>query len=219
MKPKPIGIVGGAGPLAAVSLLKQTFCFAQQMYGCWKDDDFPKVFVISFPFSDMLSQNTDCILVRNELRSCLQKLRTDGAQILAIACNTLHAFLDEEEEEREDLLQLPKIIAEEIDFDQTPLILGTSTSVRFDLYQRRYPCVYPDQKTQEAVDEIITQILKGEDVLSKLRTLIATRKEKTILLGCTELSIYTEDLLNCNKQIIDPLKTISKKLINKSFGV
>lgn len=220
MKPKPIGIIGGAGPIAGISLLEQIFCFARDVYGCWKDEDFPKVLVISFPFSDMLSETLEISSIQNELKSCLKKLRADGAAVLGIACNTLHAFLDREEMAQTDLLQLPQIAMEEVISAKTrPLILGTSTSIRFDLFSKRFPCVYPDPEMQIKVDELIVQTLKGKNVLKQLQALIAEQEAETVLLGCTELSLYTNNLLNSNKKIVDPLRVMAQKLIKISIGV
>lgn len=216
MAPKPIGIIGGAGPLAGIALLTQIFRLARERYGCWKDEDFPMVFVLSFPFRDMLSDEIDPPRIREELRSCLKKLRDNGAAVIGIACNTLHAFLDSQEEDRPDLIQLPLIAAEEV--SSPPLILGTSTSRRFELYSKRFPCLYPDAKTQLEIDTLITQILKGEEVTERLQALVQAAPAESILLGCTELSLYTPSLLSCNKKIIDPLQIMANKLINYSFG-
>lgn len=96
MTPLTIGIVGGAGPLAGAALFEKLLRTAQIQFGCWKDADFPKIFLINFPFSEMLSGEVDAAQIRRELNSCLTQLRNNGAEVLAIACNTLHAFLDED---------------------------------------------------------------------------------------------------------------------------
>ncbi|OGN64654.1 MAG: hypothetical protein A3E80_04320 [Chlamydiae bacterium RIFCSPHIGHO2_12_FULL_49_9] len=177
--------------------------------------------LISFPFSDMLSKEIDVLQIRNELRECLKKLRDDGASVIGIACNTLHAFLDEDEDHRSDLVRLPQIAAEAIPLSEIPLVLGTSTSMQFELYQKCFPCTYPDAVAQAEVDKIIAQILKGKEpdkVVEELRTLIKAQNADTILLGCTELSLYANEFLACKKTIIDPLNLMARKLINKSFG-
>ena len=214
MRPKPIGIIGGAGPFAAVSLLEQIFSLARGTYGCWKDSDFPEVFVISFPFSDMLSEDRNTALVQKELISCLKRLRANGSEVIGIACNTLHAFLDSSEE----ILWIPKLVAEKSQFE-TPLILCTSTSLHSDLYAKYMPCCYPDPSTQKEIDTLITQILKGGCALEKLQTLINQQEANVIVLGCTELSLYAKDLEVPNKKIIDPLRLLAETLIQKSYGV
>ena len=219
MKPKSIGIIGGAGPAAGAFLLERVLSISSKIYGCYRDSDFPKIFLISFPFSEMLSPAIDSATLQNELSACLNQLRNNGASILAIACNTLHAFLDEKEG-LEDLVHLPRVLAKEIPLFNKPLILCTSTSARFGLHKRFFPCVYPDAQTQKQVDEIIDDTLRGmerKNVLKRLEELIQAQAESTLILGCTELSLFTADLSLPNKCIIDPLEVVANKILERSF--
>lgn len=219
MKPKSIGIIGGAGPLAGAFLLERVVSLSNKTYGCYRDSDFPKIFLISFPFSEMLSPIINTAKLRNELSECLNQLRNNGVSVLAIACNTLHAFL-EEQDELDDLVHLPRILAKEIPPSEKPLVLCTSTSTQFGLHQRFFPCTYPDSQTQGQVDEIIDQILRGIDraiVLKRLRKLLQAQKERTVILGCTELSLFTKSLSLPSKLILDPLEVAANKILEKSF--
>ncbi len=217
MKPKPIGIVGGAGPLAGASLLERVLSISGSTYGCCKDADFPKVLLLSFPFSEMLSPETNATQLRTELKGCLNQLRKNGAAVLAIACNTLHAFLEEDEI---DLVHLPKTVAMEIPEAEVPLVLCTTTSMQFGLHKQFFPCVYPDPDTQMQIDKIIGQILKGTDqqiIIDALLKIISVQTNTTVVLGCTELSLFTRYLAPCNKLIVDPLEIAANKIVEKSF--
>lgn len=221
MAPKCIGIVGGAGPLAGAFLLERLFSLSGQLYGCHKDADFPKVVLISFPFSEMLCPNMDVEKLRQELSGCLKELRQNGASILAIACNTLHAFLNKEEG-AEDLVHLPRTLAEKASLYTDPLVLCTSTSVQFGLHKQFFPCVYPDINTQKEVDAIIDYVLKGTEkavILKKLKQLIETQRQTTIILGCTELSLLSSELFVAGKHIIDPLELVAHKILERSFSI
>lgn len=83
MKPKPIGIAGGAGSLAGDYLLERSLTLSGTVYSCYKNSDFPQVTLNSYPFSDMLGVNIDFDQIRKELSECLAKLRKDGASILS----------------------------------------------------------------------------------------------------------------------------------------
>jgi len=219
MKPKCIGIIGGAGPMAGAILLERIFYLSGKIYGCHKDADFPKVFLISFPFSEMLCPNMDIPKLRQELSECLDQLRQNGASILAIACNTLHAFLNENNE-LNDLIHLPRTLAENVSLSDEPLVFCTSTSAQFGLHKRFLPCVYPDRQTQMKVDEIIDQILKGLDksvILEKLEKLVQAQAANTVILGCTELSLFSAQLSIPDKRLIDPLDVMAYKILEKSF--
>jgi aspartate racemase len=216
MKPKTIGIIGGAGPLAGSLLLERVFTLSGSEYGCYKNTDFPEVILISYPFSEMLTPERDVNQLRSELGECISRLRRNGAAVLAIACNTLHAFLDDKEDFT-DLVLLPQEVALEIPVYETPLVLCTSTSVQFEVHKQFFPCVYPDSKTQLQIDGIIERILKGDmKVVEELSMIISSQNVKTIVLGCTELSLLTKGL-SCDQKIIDPLEIIAKKLLQQSF--
>lgn len=217
--PKCIGIIGGAGPMAGAFLLERIFALAGQLYGCYRDADFPKVFLLSFPFSEMLCPNMNRAKLQQELRESLNQLRKNGASVLAIACNTLHAFLDTQEAWT-DLVHLPRTVAEEAILHERPLVLCTSTSVQFGLHKQFFPCIYPDRHTQQQVDALIDQILKGADrseICEKLERLIGSQNAKTVVLGCTELSLFAAKLSVPNKCIIDPLELMANKILKNVF--
>lgn len=220
MRPKSIGIIGGAGPMAGVLLLERVLSLSGSRYGCFRDADFPKVLLLSFPFAEMLTPDRDESRVRAEVSACLKQLKKSGAEVLAIACNTLHAFLDEGED-LADLIHLPKVTAMEIPQGEIPLVLCTSTSVQFGLHKRFFPCIYPTAEVQMQVDRIIDQILKGEEqqrIIEELLQIIEVQTANTVVLGCTELSIFTKYLSSCDKSIIDPLEITAKKILETSFS-
>ena len=214
MKPISIGIIGGAGPMAGVMLLQRIFTLAGSQYGCFRDADFPEVQLLSFPFAEMLTDERDEAKVRHELSNCLHRLRSSGATVLAIACNTLHAFLDEIPD---GLIHLPQVTAEEIPYGEIPLVLCTSTSSQFGLHKRFFPCAYPSAEDQVQIDLIIDLILKGENIAEQLSQLIEKQRASTIVLGCTELSIFSKDLTGTKKLIIDPLEITANKILEQIF--
>lgn len=219
MQPRSIGLVGGAGPLAGAFLFKRILELAGREYGCCRDADFPEILLISFPFAEMLSGEVDARKVRDQLRSCLSRLRKNGAAVLAIACNTLHLFLDETEIQSGDLISLPQVVADEARFDEEPLVFCTATSAQFGLHRRFFSCVYPDQQTQREVDCLIDQILRGMKPTQKLEALLQKQSAGVVLLGCTEFSLVKEGLsLPCGKRIVDPLEILAEKLLEESFA-
>jgi aspartate racemase len=153
------------------------------------------------------------------LSECLEQLRKNGASVLAIACNTLHAFLDEEVE-LNDLVLFPRTLADELSLSDKPLVFCTSTSVQFGLHKQFFPCIYPNTQTQQEVDGIIDQILRGADrsiLLERLEKLLHAQTTNKVVLGCTELSLFSAHLSVPNKQIIDPLEVMAKKILQKVF--
>lgn len=126
-------------------------------YSLDKDSDFLEILLISFPFSEILSQEINARELRNELSGCLNRLRNSGASVLAIACNTLHAFLDENDQQS-DLVHLPRFLAKTVPKSEIPLVLCASTSLQFELHRRFFGCGYPNPKVQAQVGALIDDI-------------------------------------------------------------
>ena len=102
----------------------------------------------------------------------------------------------------------------------SPLVLCTSTSVRHRVHQRHFPCVYPDSILQELIDVMIDHILQGRDqesILERLMQILRNIDQRSIILGCTELSLFYEPLKAQDPRIIDPLEIIANKILEKSF--
>jgi aspartate racemase len=67
---------------------------------------------------------------------------------------------------------------------------------------------------------VIEQILKGfsrKKVLQELKELIQEQEAAVVVLGCTELSLFSRQLSFLDKVIIDPLELAAKKVVEKSF--
>jgi len=219
MKPKIIGIVGGAGPLAGASLLERVLILSSRRYGCYRDADYPQVLLNSFPFSDMLTSEKDNMLLKAELSLSLNQLRAQGAEVLAIACNTLHNFLDADQD-RGDLINLPCMLGQQLRLEEIPLVLCTTTSRENNVHKKFFECTYPEYSVQVKVDEIIDRILQGAEsrpIATDLLALIEQRTASTVILGCTELSLFAKELAVSSKKVIDPLDILAQKILEKSF--
>jgi len=118
------------------------------------------------------------------------------------------------------LIQIPQLLAREIPSIEKPLVLCTSTSVQFGLHKQFFTCVYPDSNTQLQIDKIIDQILRGgkkRTIIQAILKILQAQTASTIILGCTELSLFSKDLSSCNQLIIDPMEILAKKILEKSF--
>lgn len=220
MKPKTLGIVGGAGPLAGAYLLERVLVLSNRQYGCYRDADYPQILLNSFPFSDMLTAEKDDSLLKTELSFCLDQLRSQGAEVIAIACNTLHNFLDLDQDQ-EDLLNLPRLLGEALRSEESPLVFCTTTSREKEMHKKFFDCTYPEPSIQTKVDDIIDRILRGmesDQIIVDLLALIEQSNASTVILGCTELSLFTQKLTISSKKVIDPLEILAKKILEKSFS-
>lgn len=218
MRPKIIGVVGGAGPLAGVMLVQYLFQQAQQQYACQKDSDFPKVILLSYPFSDMLSPARNERQISDELQDCINALKTAGAEVICIACNTLHAYLVNQT----GIVNLIQIIQSEIQrlniMELT--VLCTSTAKQHGVHRQYFNCRYLDDTDQLKTDRIIDRILANSydnAAINELNSLIDRYSNSAMVLGCTELSQVVSKLQVEGKIIIDPLLLAAKKIISIAF--
>lgn len=210
MSKKTIGIIGGAGPMAGIVLCRQIIRECQTKYRCEKDADFPKLILLSYPFSEMLSNEVNVEQIKNELKACIHNLRKFGADLIGIACITLYAFLDEV---GDDLVNLPKVLqAAKL---EDPLVLSTSTTRSFSLFKQ---FSYPNERDQKEVDLIIDSIMRGNDMSKRIVQLIKSQDAKTIVLGCTELSLCKDQLGQMHKTIVDPIELLARKMVERAFA-
>ena len=160
---KKIGIIGGAGPLAS-ALLYETIIHESYLQAL----KVPEIFLINYPFTRGLTfkegKENEKIL-RDELSYCVKTLVQNDVDIAVIACNTLHLYMQLLPKSSIPFLLLPHLIMEKAieNGHHHLLILGTQNTCRSHLYQRSEMTVlYPPQKEQKLIDEVIDHVLQGK---------------------------------------------------------
>lgn len=201
-----IGIVGGVGPAATIDFMSKIVSGTTAN----SDQDHIKMIVEHNPqipdrTENIIGQGADPTL---SLYSTCKKLEKGGANIIAIPCNTAHAFLNQIQPK----LTIPviNILTATVNFikDKLPStkligLMATSGTLRSGLYQGALNSadldyIIPDEERQELVMNSIygdkgvkagysTGICK-EQILSVIKHL-AGQGADIIILGCTELPI------------------------------
>lgn len=213
-KMRSIGVVGGAGPMAGVALCERIVRMANIRYRCVRDCDYPRIVLISFPFSEMLSESADEQRIRTEIDGCLQELRSSGAVAMAIACNTLHAFL---KGHQEGLVSILEVVEAAIPHGEPPLVLCTSASRERRVHASVFLCVYPNAAGQRRIDGWIEAILRGDRPSKELGAFIRDQDARVVILGCTELSLLSGRVETGGRLLIDPLDLLALELLNRFF--
>ncbi|GAB4230704.1 MAG: aspartate racemase [Chlamydiales bacterium] len=224
-----IGLIGGAGPEAGAVLFQEIVTRFQQNFDYQLDGDFPEIMLYNFPFRDMLGVNGEIMHegLRQELTLAIKKLQYLNIEILAVACNTLHCFL--EKGCLSDQTQFVHIVDEmqqEIEQRQLSrvLVLATSTTRRFSLYSDPV-YIFPKEEEQYKVDHIILNILSGKDLEHCVEVLVQMMRSnvedagcEVALLGCTELSVlrYRFPKIFKNIDFIDPIVLLAQKICQLS---
>jgi len=215
---KSIGIVGGAGPMAGIVLCEYIVKECQYTYGCVNDSDFPKIILLSIPFMQMLKPDRkDEICISNQLKNALDQLQLFSRNI-AIACNTLHGFIDSSQfPVLIDMIKRTKIYIKHNSIDY-PLILSTSKSIEKGVHNFKNR-IYPNKRNQQKLDQLFYNIIRS--------SIEENGNIKAVVLACTELSVLvqrelsTENYLrfDASKAIfcVDPLKILAKTLCKNVF--
>lgn len=205
--------------MAGILLTERVLLLASSLYQCRRDSDFPQVTLLSFPFSEMLTDKVEEATLKGELERALDTLQKTGAEVLAIACNTVHAFLSEERSA--SIIHMPLMTMRAVRGRES-LVLSTSTSVKKNVHKRCFPSIYPAAAQQREIDLLIDQVLAGEcralckrELFRIVRTL---EGDSPVVLGCTELSLIKGELASLAREVIDPLEIVAEEIVMQSFN-
>lgn len=226
MKNKVVGIIGGAGPVAGLLMAKKVVETCQRDYGCVNDYDFPKIILLSVPFSEMLkpgSKDQKSEEVAEQLNEALNNLKNNDATSIAIACNTLHEFVDDFARPKGfySLIEETERYVLENNFSEV-LILATTTSRLSNKIYSFSASRWPSLDLQIRIDKIINDVLAGkvnEEVREELAEIVRIYLKNNpstdaVILGCTELSVLMDGAFYnlSGLEVVDPVEIISKKL-------
>lgn len=205
--------------MAGVLLFEKIIQICQQKYGCSRDVDFPYVFLMNYPFGDMLTCERESDLIENQLEECFYCLFKNSVSVIAIACNTLHAFLPLQKE----TFYLVHMIEETGNFVrekgwENPIVLCTSTSAEARLHEQFFPCRYPKPSVQKEIDALIDRILAGGCLQTLANTFQALCEDRPVIFGCTELSLLNEKATLGLKNLCDPNSVVAEKMCEIIFN-
>jgi aspartate racemase len=236
IKPFKIGIVGGVGPAATVDFLDKIV----RNTPARRDQEHFKVVVEQNPqipdrTAHLLKGGTDPTIA---LYAACKRLEADGASIVAIPCNTAHAFVGR----IQPFLSIPIVnmlqeTAETIRKKHGECskvgLLATSGTVESRVYHdvavpAGFELIVPDAENQERVMNAIygprgakAGFTEGEcydDLLAALASL-ARRGADVIILGCTELPLLLaqNDAFPVDGKpvaVLDPTDILARKCVS-----
>jgi aspartate racemase len=189
---KTLGILGGMGPAATVSFLEKVVRLA--------GDAWPKTILTMDP---AIPSRTLAAMGRGadpglQIQAAIYELESQGADIIAVPCNSAHAWYPGAGTETR-WLNMPAVVSDAMKRRgiERPLICGGYATIERRLYDPYFAggAAYLEDDGNEDVYRLIADIKKdpepGRKYYRRLRRTI--RKFRTvgdaILLGCTELSI------------------------------
>ena len=230
-----VGVVGGVGPAATVDFLNKIVRHTPA--SC--DQDHIKILVEQNPqipdrTENLIGQGTDPTV---SLYATCKKLEDGDADLIAIPCNTAHAFVDR----IQPYLKIPivNMLTVTVDYlrDAFPGlrdigVLATSGTIRSGVYRRALESqglkqIEPNPALQARVMEAIygkTGVKAGfttgqcqADIGAAVEGLIAQGVE-VIVLGCTELPLLlaSDEFVGASgarARLVDPTELLAKQCI------
>lgn len=199
-----IGILGGMGPQATIDFYQKIL----NLTPAHKDQEHLHILINSYP---QIPDRTAALLNQGPspvpyLLEAVRVLITAGASVIAVPCNTAHAFLPQIREATDvEILDMISAAGEHIRqhySSPNPVgLLATAGTCTTGLYQRSLasqglPVIAPDQETLDTlVMPAIHLIKSGERLLQAKQYLIAAADRLiaqgagVIIAGCTEIPI------------------------------
>ncbi|MBK1896554.1 cysteate racemase [Chryseobacterium paridis] len=235
IKPFKLGILGGVGPSATVDFMNKVI----KNTSAKRDQDHIKMIVEQNPqipdrTAHLIYNDTDPTIA---MFSTCKQLEAEGANAIAIPCNTAHAFVHSIQSHLTiPIINMLDITAEYIikTFGNAINIglLATTGTIESKVYHEvfaRYglTVVIPDELHQEYVMESIygkegvkagyTEGACKNNILKAARYLMNSNAH-VIILGCTELPLMFQDqefLINDNKEVplVDPTLILAKECV------
>ncbi|MEW5826707.1 MAG: amino acid racemase [Candidatus Bipolaricaulota bacterium] len=198
MAPKVVGVIGGMGPAATAEF----FVRLTAATPATRDEDHLRVLIDSDP---RIPSRSDAILHGGaspapRLCEIAQELERAGAEILAMPCNTAHAYLEAMRRSVSvPVLDMPAEAAARLDVARVG-VLATEASVRAGVFERALAArgiesVRVDEEAQAAVADVIVAVKAGRpiaplrEVVGRLVAELARRGAEAVIIGCTEISV------------------------------
>lgn len=228
-----IGILGGMGPAATADFYAKIVRATPAL----RDQDHPQAVIWSDPSIPDRSQalSGGGPHPGPKLMAGARKLEGAGATLIAVPCNTAHAFLAEIQaavdipvlnmvEETRDLVLECGLVPGGV-----VALLATEGTVRARLYQHVFArtgidVLLPDAAEQQRVNEAIALVKADADdaraglVLADVVHDFEQAGVRAIIAGCTELPIALGHVDRLSAEVIDPTQALAGAVVREVFA-
>ena len=225
---KPIGVLGGLGPLTSAEFMKTIYQLSLGEY----EQNSPNVVLLSNPaFPD----RTSAILAGNEdiliepLTDSLQRLVDLGADNIVICCMTIHAVLHKVPSAlRDRVLSLLDVIFDHVaENGGSHLIVCTKGTRQMKLFENhprwdstKNHFILPDQDDLDTIHQMIYRLKSNSDLSEEVPILQRLAEEysaDSFVSGCTEIHLLVKYLASSAHaagrfSFVDPLVIIAQKI-------
>jgi aspartate racemase len=217
---KIIGIIGGMGPAATVDLLEKIYAHSSGK----SEQEYVRVLADIDPSipdrTQAILRKEGEVVILHLLRNA-QGLIAQGAQLLAIPCNTAHAFLpDLQREVTVPFVSIVDVTVAHLLENEASCVglLATDGTLAAGLYRQELEArgvrvLLPERGDQADLMRAIYTFKGGETkASSKLAAAVyetlRVAGAKEVIAGCTELPI-----LLAGQEFIDPTQLLARELV------
>ncbi len=219
------GILGGMGPEATIDLMQKIIMHTPAI----DDIDHIRCIVDNNP---KIPSRIQAILAGDGenpgpvMADMAKRLEKWGADFIVIPCNTAHEYYSYVAEAVNiPVVHLIDLVVDAvIQYDNTVQsvgILGSNTIIKTRIYTNRFArrgvqAVYPDDEMQQKLFLIIRRVKKGEtgnEIRAEFKTIahhLIAKGVKSLVLGCTELGIISE---NMDIQCFDAADVLAREVV------
>ncbi len=229
-QPSKIGIVSGIGPLAGSDVLAKVFKNAAEMYDAVEDSEYPDLLLLNHGIEGVDNIGTLNGTFEREIVDMVRYLEAQGCNVIGIACNTAHTYLDKITTKPQtkfvNLIDTVSGVAKQAGHDY--LLLTSSTSKQQKLYhgylnKHAVPFQESTQEQQALLDKAIGLVMayklnEAGLLLDKVLKSAKSQGHNAVIAGCTELPIaiaQCRDLHGLN--VIDSNNELAKALLKKYY--
>ncbi|MBU0906781.1 MAG: amino acid racemase [Nanoarchaeota archaeon] len=213
-----IGIVGGLGTETSCTLCLRINSRIRDASNCQ-----PNLVMENVPMPLILEkeiiQGNPSEQIFSLLSNAVKNL--DSTDVIAIPCNSVHIFLSRLREISNKILSIMEETARECKNQGLKKVglLATRTTIKSQLHESELKhlgieTITPTEKEQDAINEVILNILEGNRVdESKLNETILNLKDQgaeAVILGCTDLQLAVKD---SPLPVIDTLKVLEDAVV------
>jgi aspartate racemase len=243
-----IGIVGGMGPHAGLTLFNSILCHTKASV----DQQHLSTILMSFPgyITDRTAflEGQSVANPAYNIAGVIRKLENAGAAVIGIACNTSYAppiynVITEElfnMKSKVKLVNMPMETCQCIRNDYPQVnrvgVLTTNGTYNAGIYKQLltgigYEVIIPDPIFQnDIIHKMIYDKKNGikanagnitrevRSLLKKAISFFESRRTEAIILGCTDLSVLLTDRIMSDMAVIDSTESLAKALIREATG-
>jgi|LGVF01.1.fsa_nt_gb aspartate racemase len=213
---KKLGILGGMGPLATITLYNKIVLKTK----AGNDQEHIHTIIDS---NTEIPDRTSFILANGDnplpqLKSSLDMLNNAGVDLIVMPCNTAHYFYDDLEiYSKAPMLNMVKLTVDKT--DSNTCLLATKGTYDAKIYQRyNDDIIIPDDDVIKRLMIVIYEVksnnrIKAYEIFKEIISELKDEGYEKFILGCTELSALYDIYPDIEGEFIDPMDIMVDEIL------